>query len=100
MTTPSYPRYVQPPTTFVALDWTSSGTAAEAQAFLDAHSIPATAILNGTSLWLLMPNSQPSSLTYVPGTTVILRNDGGGWYVDATRTNKTGLAPFSDFYVS
>lgn len=96
MTSPSYQRYVDPPTLYVVQPWNGSDVPA-VQAFLDAHSIAATATSSGSTLYLLMGSSSPS---YASGKSVVLQNDGQGWYVNPTRTSSDGLAPYEDYYAS
>ncbi|MCA1185699.1 hypothetical protein LCD36_04435 [Saccharopolyspora sp. 6T] len=95
MTAP-YPRYVQPPTLWAIQEWTGSNEQA-VKDYLAAHSISAATAVTGSSIYLLMGSSSPS---YASGTSIVLRNDGGGWYVDSTRSSDNGLAPYSDYYVS
>ncbi|GAA2774138.1 hypothetical protein [Saccharopolyspora taberi] len=96
MTSPSYPRYVQPPTLWAMQEWTGTNEQ-EVKDFLAAHSIAATTAVAGTTIYLLMGSSSPS---YAASTSVVLRNDGDGWSIDPTRTSSIGLAPYEDFYVS
>lgn len=97
---PGYARFVEPPMQWVVFEWTG-GNLAEAEEFLAAHGIAATAMLAGSNVLLLLPASgTPSSVTYQPGAKVIVRSDGNVWYLDTTRTDTTGLAPFGDFYVT
>ncbi|WP_190824710.1 hypothetical protein [Saccharopolyspora pogona] len=63
--------------------------------FLAAHQINAGLAASSTTLYLLMGSSSPS---YAANTSIVLRNDGAGWYVDAARTNTSGLVSYADFY--
>lgn len=95
-----YPRFVEPPVQYVAFEWTGNNLA-DAEAFLSTHGIAATALLAGSNVLLLLPASgTPPSITYQPGFRVMVRSDGDQWYLDTTRTDTTGLAPFGDFYVT
>jgi hypothetical protein len=97
VTTPSYPRYVQPPPMWAVQEWTGSNSQA-VQDFLDAHGITATVVVAGAALYLLMGSSSPS---YASGASIVLRcDDGESWSVDSTRSSSAGLAPYADYYVS
>lgn len=97
MTTPPYPRYVEPPTQWAIQDWTGSNEQA-VKDFLAVHGITATTAVAGTALYLLMGSSSPS---YAAGASIVLRSDdGASWSVDSTRSSSAGLAPYTDYYVS
>ena len=99
MTTPSYARFAEPPTAYTSINWDGSNTQAITD-FLLAHDIAADVVPSGTNLFLLMPNSTPSSMTFPSGAAVVLFNAGNGWRLDSTRTNTIGLVSWADLYTT
>lgn len=96
MTTPSYPRYVEPPPVWSLHEWDGTSTQA-VQDFLTAHGITAGVYASNGTLYILMGSSSPA---YASGAAIVLRDDGSGWSIDSTRTSAAGLVPYEDYYVS